>query len=510
MVAVNAVIGLALVGVGVATWVSISGARSSNTAVARTVTVSRGALTATVTATGNAASVSRVAVEASGTSGTVTAVYVKVGQHVSRDQKLVQLDKTDAQDALKTARAGLASARAGLETTLTGRTAAERAQDAASVASAQTSLRNARTALSQDRASYALDQKQQRRLVQEAKDALADAEDPGSSGDSDDPSGSSSSNASAVTSAKRALTSAEQSRDSTLLKDRQSIQTAEGQVRSAQDGLGSAQASASVNAEPPKPGDVASAQAQVDSAEVTVAQAKRTLANTTVRAPAAGTVAAVSAVAGESSSGSSSSSGSTGSSSGSGSSGSGSSTSSTSTSSSSGSSGLVVLTDVARKQVTAEVAEADIGKIKVGQRVQVTFAASSTTVPGTVTAIDTESTVTSNVVQYGVTVALTSDASKIRIGQSASLTITTATKANVLTVPTSAITTVGTRSTVTRRAGGQDTVVPIQTGLVGAAGTEVTSGLAEGDVVVLPTPSSNATSITFPGAGGVGRAVGGR
>ena len=56
----------------------------------------------------------------------------------------------------------------------------------------------------------------------------------------------------------------------------------------------------------------------------------------------------------------------------------------------------------------------------------------------------------------------------IRIGQSASLTITTGTATDVLIAPSSAITTVGDRSTVTRRVGETDETVSVETGLVGA------------------------------------------
>jgi hypothetical protein len=47
--------------------------------------------------------------------------------------------------------------------------------------------------------------------------------------------------------------------------------------------------------------------------------------------------------------------------------------------------------------------------------------------------------------------------------------------------------------------GGVDSVVEVETGLVGASGTEILRGLAEGDQLVLPTGSDNG-SYTFPGA----------
>ena len=54
-------------------------------------------------------------------------------------------------------------------------------------------------------------------------------------------------------------------------------------------------------------------------------------------------------------------------------------------------------------------------------------------------------------------------------------------------------------SSVTRRVGDIDSIVQVQTGLVGANGTEIVRGLAEGDQVVLPT-GDRTGGFTFPGA----------
>ena len=57
-------------------------------------------------------------------------------------------------------------------------------------------------------------------------------------------------------------------------------------------------------------------------------------------------------------------------------------------------------------QVTADVAEADIADVEVGQPATVTLSATGASMDGTVTAVDTIETVTNNVVEYGVTVTL--------------------------------------------------------------------------------------------------------
>ena len=113
-------------------------------------------------------------------------------------------------------------------------------------------------------------------------------------------------------------------------------------------------------------------------------------------------------------------------------------------------------------------------------------------------AIDLASTVNNNVVEYGVTVTLDDPSSDLRLGQTASVSITVGGKDNVLFVPSSAITKVGNFSTVVVRKDDQDTTTQVATGLVGDNGTEITSGLSEGDVVVLSTSTDGGNGFTFP------------
>src|SRR5439155_18749059 len=112
---------------------------------------------------------------------------------------------------------------------------------------------------------------------------------------------------------------------------------------------------------------------------------RQTLAETTLRAPIAGTVAAVSGIAGQEI----------------GSSGASSSSSSSASSSSSSSSGFVTLTDLSSMQVVAGFSETDAAKLHAGEAATVTVDA----LPGEelaahMIAIDTSSTVTSSGVRY--------------------------------------------------------------------------------------------------------------
>lgn len=99
--------------------------------------------------------------------------------------------------------------------------------------------------------------------------------------------------------------------------------------------------------------------------------------------------------------------------------------------------------------VTANVPEADAGSVRTGRNATVTFSASQTTAEGEVTEVSLESSTSNSVVQYPVTVTLEPVPSQVRPGATASIVITTGSKSDVLTLPTSAITAAGSRSTVT-------------------------------------------------------------
>ena len=285
-----------------------------------------------------------------------------------------------------------------------------------------------------------------------------------------------------------AVTSAEQAQNATLDKDQQAIVTAQGQVRDAQ-------LTAEADLHPQTPAQIAQARSDVDSAQVQVDTATRTLDGTVLKAPIAGVVLAVNGKVGESSGSTSSSTSST----------SGAGTSSTSSAASSSAtsagSGFVTIANPSRLEVTANIAEADAAGLKLGQQATVTFPATNDTATGTVTQITPQSTVTNNVVLYPITVALDTAPAGVKTGSTASLAITDGQATGVLEVPTAAITTVGTNHTVTVRRNGTDTTVPVGVGLIGATTTEITSGLAAGDLVVLPSATPSTQTSNAPGAG---------
>ena len=73
----------------------------------RTATASVGPVTASVSASGNLAAATTVGANFEGSGGTVTAIYVKVGQKVTAGQELAKVDDTSARRSLRTAEASL-------------------------------------------------------------------------------------------------------------------------------------------------------------------------------------------------------------------------------------------------------------------------------------------------------------------------------------------------------------------------------------------------------------------
>jgi multidrug efflux pump subunit AcrA (membrane-fusion protein) len=171
-------------------------------------------------------------------------------------------------------------------------------------------------------------------------------------------------------------------------------------------------------------------------------------------------------------------------------------------------------------QVLAPFAEADAAKVKVGQTASITFdAIQNLTLPAHVIAVADSATTVSNVVNYDVTLALDNLDSRLKAGMTANASVIVSQASNVLTVPNSAITHAGTASfvTVLSSNGKTRTRIPIQTGTVGDSATEVTSGLVQGEKVVLPRLTTSTTTGTtgagvgrFGGGGGVLGGGGGR
>ena len=226
----------------------------------------------------------------------------------------------------------------------------------------------------------------------------------------------------------------------------------------------------------------------VESDEQTVKNDEQALAETTLRAPASGSIVSLEDLfAGDSVQDGSSSGGS-------------------SSSSSSSSSGFAEIVNTNTLTMTVAISEADIGEIKVGQPATVTLdALTGVELAGRVAAISADATDSSDVVSYNVTLDLDQTDSRVLSGMSASATLIVA-QASGVTVPTAAVTGSGADATVTLDEGGKDVQQQVVVGLRGATRTEIASGLKAGDELVvtqtLPSLSSGGTTSTSTGSSG--------
>ena len=293
------------------------------------------------------------------------------------------------------------------------------------------------------------------------------------------------------------IVTARQGVQTTDQHDAQSIASARQQVAAAKLALRSTLAGNAVKQAPPTQATLASGNASIVQARINLANARKALAQTKLRAPIAGVVASVSGTPGTEVSGSGTSTASASSSSSS-SGGGGSGSSSTGSSSS-----FVTLTQLSGMQVLASFSETDAAKLRLGQPATVTVDA----LPGqefaaqVVSVAPTASTSSSNVVTYDVVFALSSANSALRPGMTANVDVVTAELDNVLHAPTAAVSGSGRSATVTVLRNGKQQRVAVVAGLQGDSSTAILSGLKAGDVVVLPsvTIASSSSSSLFGG-----------
>jgi hypothetical protein len=263
-------------------------------------------------------------------------------------------------------------------------------------------------------------------------------------------------------------------------------------LRQARDAVTSAQANLDAVEHPYTPQDVAYARAQLAQAEQTLRIDQSQLAaDADLRAPAAGTILAVNIVAGQAASGASGASG--GSGSGSGNSAGGSSGSAGNPSSGSGNGVITMATD-SRPVVTANVAEADIGSIRVGDPVDLTVSAyPGKTLTGRVASLPFLGSTGASGTTYPVQVSVEGPAQGLLPGMAANVTIVTAQASDVPMVPNSAIqTTAAGRFVDTLDRQNRIVRVPVRTGISDAAYTQILAGLSPGQRILLSRPADTA------------------
>ncbi len=157
-------------------------------------------------------------------------------------------------------------------------------------------------------------------------------------------------------------------------------------------------------------------------------------------------------------------------------------------------------------EVTATLSSTQVASVKVGYPASVSVDGTTGTLLGSVTQVGPVQAASSGYT-YPIVVILPSSATGLFAGSTANVSILTKSATSVLAVPTSAVSTVGTRTFVETVNGGTVTRKAVKVGIVGGVHTQVRSGLSLGDTVVLanlsaPVPTSSSSSTSGFGGGG--------
>ncbi|AET70665.1 multidrug resistance efflux pump [Desulfosporosinus orientis DSM 765] len=183
-------------------------------------------------------------------------------------------------------------------------------------------------------------------------------------------------------------------------------------------------------------------------------------------------------------------------------------------------------------EVVADIDQADIGQVKIGQKVDITLDAyPDDHSSGVVSLVALQGTTTSNVTTFGVTVDVDQASDKLRSGMNANLDIIVDEAKGVLTIPSEAIktrgnekgvmvpvseadqsgngseksttgtekSTTGSEKSTNRQAQGNVKFITVEFGLDDGTNVEVKSGLKEGQEVITSVSSSTTTKTSSGG-----------
>ncbi|HVT22455.1 MAG TPA: biotin/lipoyl-binding protein [Mycobacteriales bacterium] len=504
------VVVVVLGGGGTAYGLTRSSGHSYRTAVAAT-----GSVTQTIAATGTVSPVTAADARFQ-VAGTVSKVVVKTGQHVHAGEVIARLNRSALHDQVRSAQSSLRAARTRLSADESGQSSSSSSRqpmlqaDQPVVVSTPTSNPRKGSDLAQHQADVRAAQQatdtdlvtaQQALAAAEAACASADPSSPDttSSDATDSPSPSptaTTADSTSCTTASAVLLAAQQQvdRDESRLADAEAVLSRDlaamaGSAPSAANRSSqprtndSSQRADSAATVPVSAAQIALDQAAIDQARAQVAVAKASLGETTLRSTIDGRVAAVTLAHGDRVSVSSTD-------------------------------GVVKIVGSRQEQATIALSATQIRRIDVGQVAQVLPDGSTHPMSGRVVSIDAAgSTSSTGTTSYPVTVSLPGGA-RVVSGAAAAVTVVISSVDNALTVPTSAVHHAGSRSYVDVLADGKLVRRTVSVGAVGAALTQITSGLTAGQEVVLadidqavPSSSSNLSGggNLFGRGGGGGR-----
>jgi multidrug efflux pump subunit AcrA (membrane-fusion protein) len=475
-------------------------ATSSHGTTYRTAAVTRATVNAELHKTGSISPVAQATV-AFPVSGSVATVPVKVGQVIATGTTLATLETSALQAALTTKNAALAAAELTLEKVLSGESVSAGGSGSggsgtgssasASARSATTSAASAAATSPTTTPATAPTSRTQPTSGSGSNSALAAARKAVADAQHQVQSALAAADA-ALEQAMRACSSAPSPTTTTtaptlscgdaqaaVLRDLHTVATSEQKLAQAESKLSALLATA--NPTPPTTPSprtttptttpsrasttvtytaqqIASFTTAVLAAGAEVAAAQQNLAQTTVVSPIAGTIAAINLAVGDSVAAQSSTAN-------------------------------VVVVGNGGYEVTTTVTVAERANVKVGDGATVVADGAANELRGQVVAIGVVATTDANggATTYPVVVGFTDEsaASALRNGASAAVTIEVARSVQALTVPTSAVHTIGTFHTVTVLTKNKPSVVRVQIGTVGTERTAITSGLRAGQVVVL-------------------------
>ena len=479
------------------------GAQASPTAgAASTVTVGRGSIEQTVSATGNVAAESQVTLSFDN-SGRIAQVRVEEGQPVKAGDVLAELDTTSLEQQIEQAQASLLTAQARLRQAQAPASAEDLASAEASLVSAQANYDNVKAGPSKEdlaSAQASLDSAQANYDKVKAGPTAADLASAKASLDSAQASLQQAQSAYdrvkdqpfigllpqsldlqkatiAYQSAKATYDAARNHpTPSELAAARAQVVQAEAslaqlkarptpsELASAAAQVAQAQAQLAKLQAQPNADDIAVAQASVDQAQVSLQQAISQRDNAVLKAPFDGTVEQVNVAQGEW--------GSPG-------------------------SPAFVVDNTADLFVDIQVDEVDVAQLAEGQTVHLRFSAlKQQALDGTLVHIAPAATTVSGAQAYGARIAFLPGALPIRLGMTSEASIVTARADDALLVPNRAITAdreAGRYYVTIQRTGGITEKVEVQIGLRDSTQTQILSGVGEGDRLVLPQVQSSTT-----------------
>ncbi len=160
--------------------------------------------------------------------------------------------------------------------------------------------------------------------------------------------------------------------------------------------------------------------------------------------------------------------------------------------------GTITLED-GTPQVSVNLTEIDVIKVKPGQKVILTLDAHpDKTFTGKVSAVNTNGSVSSGVTTYPTTITFDTAVDTIYPNMAVNATIITDVKSSIILLPSGAVQTIDGQSTVRVMRNGQITSVPVEVGDSNDTQTEIVSGINEGDNVVTGQTDGGTT----PGSAG--------